>query len=316
MAARTTRLVPRQGTVLLLGCLIWLSLVSGAWAEGSDPFAEGPVAVQATVAGGEGGATAVVSGPGEPLGPGGLSVRVAGYNIAHARGNKSGWLNERGKLKNLRGIATLLKEQKVDIIGFTKISDRDLRVCLIDQPKFIAERLGFHHAYHANVSRGWGGILTNGGNAVGSRFPILSSVKHALYHADPKSEPRGCVEAFLDLGEGRRLRLLVAHLSLRKDESARQVEEIWALVEKSADPVILVGDFNLRPGSEAVRFLGGKMKDATANLTTTYLDKPHVKIDYHFTHGPVTGGTARVLGFAEGYSDHGCLINDYRITFK
>ncbi len=298
-------------TKSILGTLFLLATSVSILFAGSTPFVEDPVNVGKSVSvsgSGSGGVGSKASGTAI------VNIRVAGYNIAHARGNESGWQNERGKLKNLRGIADMLKKEKVDIIGFTEISCHDIRVGLIDQPKYIAKRLGFNYKYHENVSHGWFGILATGGNAVVSRFPILSSVKHNLFSTDPKNEPRGCVEAVLDLGKGKRLRVFVAHLSLKKEESSKQVEEIWAMVEKSAEPVILVGDFNLRPHSEPVKLLSGKMKDCTSNLTSTYMNKPGVKIDYHFIHGDITGGNARVVGFDEGYSDHGCVINDYRLT--
>ncbi|NLI77748.1 MAG: hypothetical protein GX442_15100 [Candidatus Riflebacteria bacterium] len=244
---------------------------------------------------------------------GGLRLRVAAYNIAHARGNKSGFLHELGRMKNLRGIADLLIDQKVDIACFEEISSRDLRAGFRDQPEYLAKKLGFaHRVYGENVSE-LKGILATQGNAVISRFPILSHRNHFLYRKDKKQEQRGCLEVLIDLGGGRKVRLFVTHLSLNSEESTRQIQDIWALIEKSEEPVIFVGDFNSRPGSDRIKWLKQRMTDTTSNLTTTYLNKPDVKIDYHFTKGAVTGGTAWIRGFDEGYSDHGCLLNDYLV---
>ena len=241
----------------------------------------------------------------------GFYLRVAGYNIAHARGKESGGLKEIGKPSKLKGIAQLVKDNRIDIVGFTEISQGDLRVLFKNQPKFIARYLGYHYAYEQNYRRGLFGKLATQGNAVVSRYPIVSHKNHKLYRSDDKHEQRSCLEAVVDLGKAGKIKVLVAHLSLKAEESTRQIEEIWKIVETSKEPVILTGDFNSRPGSDRVKWLAQRMKDATANLNTTFKNKPDVKIDYHFIHGPWLHGVSRVIGFDLDYSDHGCVINDY-----
>jgi len=245
-----------------------------------------------------------------------LCVRVASYNIAHARGNEEGKTkNEIARKENLDGIAKLLKDRKIDIAGMTEISKGDLRAKFRNQPKYLAEHAGgMHYVYAENYRRAFG-LLATQGNAILSRFPIVWSQNHKLYRSDEKHEQRGCLEALLDLGNGRRLRVLVAHLSLEADESTRQIEDIWDMVSKSREPVLLLGDFNSRPKSDRVKWLSSRMKDTTANVNTTFLSKPDVKIDYIFSYGSVRAGTAFVDGFKQGYSDHGCLINEFRIAY-
>jgi len=239
----------------------------------------------------------------------GFRIRVAGYNIAHARGEETGGLNEIGKPSKLKGIAQLIRNNRIDIVGFTEISKGDLRVLFKNQPKFIAKYLGYHHVYAQNVRKGL--LLATQGNAIVSKYPIVSHKNHKLYRSDEKQEQRGCLEAVIDLGKPGKIRVLVAHLSLKADESAKQIEEIWKMAEASAEPVILLGDFNSRPGSERMKWLSERMKDTTSNLNTTFMNKPDVKIDYHFIKGPWRFGVSKVVGFDLGYSDHGCVFNDY-----
>lgn len=293
----------RRSLILLVAAL-WL-VVSHALA--SAPF-DGSITVNSST---QVHPAQVASAPAGINLDGAFRCRVAGYNIAHARGVETGGLNELAKTKHLRGIANLLAAQKADIIGLTEISSRDLRAGFRNQPEFIAKHLGFHHVYGENVHKGLFGLLATQGNAVVSRYPIVKWTNHKLYRSDDKHEQRSCVEALLDLGKGRRLRVFVAHLSLKKDESKRQLDEIWGWVQASAEPVVLVGDFNLRPHSDGIKWMSQRMTDTTANLNTTYKNLPDVKIDYHFTHGNVVAGRAIVTGFKEGYSDHGCVINDY-----
>lgn len=291
--------------VLLVSCLIVVLFPFVGWC---GPFSDGIVQLSHQAADHDAGEHVL---PAVKATSPGFHMRLATYNIAHARGSESGgFRQELAKMKNLRGIVELVKKERLDVIGFTEISSRDLRAGFRDQPKYIANKLGYHYVYEENVEK-LKGLLASQGNAVVSRFPILSSKNHKLWKADAKNEQRGCLETVLDLGKGRRLRFLVCHLSTKAEESEVQMEEIWELIADSKDPVVLVGDFNSRPQHARTKLLATRMKDTTAAIDTTYKNKPGVKIDYHFLLGQLNYGQASVKGFKEGYSDHGCLSNDY-----
>jgi endonuclease/exonuclease/phosphatase family metal-dependent hydrolase len=303
---------PTSMIFFVLGAL--LVFFSSPWTSGAAPFAEEtPTVLKSTTTTGEPtGAAAGTPHPPENAGGKGTRVRIASYNIAHGRGVKVGGLDEIAKLKNLQAIAALLRQNQVDIIGFSEISSRDARAKFVNQPKYLAKRLGFHHVYAENTERGWG-LLTSQGNAVLSRFPIIWSKNHSLFRADPKNEQRGCLETLIDLGEGRRLRFLICHLSTNREESPKQIEQIWELVKASKEPVALAGDFNLRPHADSITFLAREMRDATANLVTSQAvkDSAGSKIDYIFVTGPITFEKAWAVGVKEKLSDHDCLINTF-----
>ncbi len=296
---------------LVSGSVIFFLLLSSSLT--AAPFSEQPLKVASPSA-----SITIKSVPGNTVASKpGFHIRVAGYNIAHARGEESGDpVSEVGKPGKLKGIARLIKDNQIDMVGFTEISQGDLRVLFRNQPKFIASYLGYHHVYEQNYKRGIFGILATQGNAIVSKYPILSHTNHKLYRSDSKHEQRSCLEALIDLGNAGKIRLLVAHLSLDKDESTKQIEEIWKIVEASAEPVILVGDFNSRPASARVKWLKQRMIDATYNLNTTFKNIPDIKIDYHFIKGPWLAGKSFVTGFDKDYSDHGCVINDYWLQKK
>jgi endonuclease/exonuclease/phosphatase family metal-dependent hydrolase len=280
--------------------MIWL-VVSAGWAAEGGPLS---VLKKHVVELGQG---KVLPKPAARKGPvAGDSITVATYNIAHARGNKRGGLNELGNSRNLWGIAKLLKDRKVDIVGFTEISGVDLRSGLVDQPSLLALLLGFSHVYGENVRQA--AIAVSQGNAIHSRFPILSHTNHKLFRLSAKEEQRGCLEALIDLGAGRRIRVFVAHLSLKAEESGKQVAQLYELASKNPEPSILMGDFNSYPASANMAYLRERMVDITGNVDTTYMNQPGDKIDYIYLRGALTGtGAAWVAGFKEGYSDHGCL---------
>ncbi len=293
-------------------------LLAAAWAvcpgaaRAGLSFDDQPVVVgntAATAGEGEGAAAAPAA-----LAPTGFPLRIASYNIAHGRGVKVGGLNEIAKLKNLQAIAALLRREEVDLVGISEISKHDARAKFVDQPKYLASRLGFHHVYAENTERGWG-LVTSQGNAVLSRHPIVWSKNHKLWRVSDASEQRGCLETLIDLGQGRKLRFLVCHLSTNPTESPRQIEQILALVKASKEPVVLAGDFNLRPASGGIKTLVRHLRDASANLVTTQAVKgsQDSKIDYLFASGPVTFGAAWTTGVKEKLSDHDCLINRFWI---
>ncbi|HOY66810.1 MAG TPA: endonuclease/exonuclease/phosphatase family protein [Candidatus Ozemobacteraceae bacterium] len=245
--------------------------------------------------------------------PAAMKMRIATYNIAHARGNKRGGLNELGNITYLYGIGKLLKNEKVDLVGVTEISKFDLRSGLYDQAWLLARMLGFKYVIGENAREAL--LATSQGNAILSRYPILWSRNHKLYRESTKEEQRGCLEARLDLGRGRHLRVFVAHLSLKPAESTRQLREIWGFIKDLKEPAVLMGDFNSFPADARIKELQMRMTDISANVNTTYMNNPGVKIDYLFVHGPIKeAGDAWVRGFKEGYSDHGCLVNDVLVN--
>lgn len=245
-----------------------------------------------------------------------IKLRTGGYNIAHARGEKASGLNEIGKISKLKGIAKLVKDNKLDIIGFTEISKGDLRVLFQDQPRYIARYLGYHYVYEQNFQKGILGKMATQGNAIVSRYPIIYYKNHKLYRLDSEQEQRSCLETIINLGAAGKITVLVAHLSLKPEESTKQLEEIWEITQNSKYPVILCGDFNSRPKSERIKWISQRMKDTSSNLNTTYKNIPDVKIDYLFVYGPWRYGVSKVTGFDLDYSDHGLLFNDFWLMKK
>ena len=94
-----------------------------------------------------------------------------------------------------------------------------------------------------------------------SRYPILNAVNHHLPFID--GERRGILHAEIDCA-GTTVHFLVTHLGLTAEESTLQLEQVVKLTESISGPVILVGDFNRRAGTELdpIFHLGGLLQDA------------------------------------------------------
>ncbi len=93
------------------------------------------------------------------------------------------------------------------------------------------------------------------GNALLSRHPILDVRRLDLSIAS--REPRGALAATMDVGGGRQLHVLAAHLGLRVGERRFQVQQILDyLASVPNELVVVLGDFNdWLPGRSAAHVL-------------------------------------------------------------
>ena len=80
------------------------------------------------------------------------------------------------------------------------------------------------------------------GNALLTRFPILDVNHRELSYE--RREPRGAIDVHLDI-YGRRVRVIAAHLGLRRAERKFQWEQILREVDEESDiPTFVLGDMN------------------------------------------------------------------------
>ncbi|MFN7133769.1 MAG: endonuclease/exonuclease/phosphatase family protein, partial [Myxococcales bacterium] len=144
-------------------------------------------------------------------------------------------------------VAGVLQAIDADVIGLQEVGEVHGRMPLVDQARALAELTGRHVAYGANVEAG----SRRYGNAILSRFPILAQRNYDL--SVPGKEPRGCLRADLDLGEGSQLHLFNVHLGLSGSERRKQQSLLLSadILHDAAlaFPMIVLGDFNhLFPG--------------------------------------------------------------------
>jgi endonuclease/exonuclease/phosphatase family metal-dependent hydrolase len=174
-------------------------------------------------------------------------IRVLTLNIW----NRLGPWDER-----LVAIREILAQESPDIIGLQEVITTPHGDAL-HQGKAVAEGFGYEVAFGASHGEGF-----SFGNAVLSRWPILSSEVFALPGGD-ESEPRTLLRVEVDAPCGR-LAFGVTHLAWRFHEGAiRQAQAIAVAAHmkerrrQGAPPAILVGDFNAGPDADEVRYLKG-----------------------------------------------------------
>lgn len=107
-----------------------------------------------------------------------------------------------------------------------------------NQWEFLADEIWPEFAYGKNAIY----ENTHHGNAILSKYPIVESRHHALpSHA---FEQRGYLEATIDLGSQKLMKLVNVHLGLLNTHRQKQIEFIHEANEDDETPSILAGDFN------------------------------------------------------------------------
>ena len=191
-----------------------------------------------------------------PRGPG--AIRVATYNIAHARGGELGASNWSGASKEevharLAKIARQVVDADVDILVLNEVDFDATWSRSIDQAAEIARRAGFGYvAEQRNVDVALPVGSFRFGNAILSRYPIANA---GVIRFPPFSKLEAALagnhdglvaEALTPIG---RVRVLAVHLEYRS-ETVRLLcaRIVKTLAEEGSHPLIAVGDFNSIPG--------------------------------------------------------------------
>lgn len=163
-------------------------------------------------------------------------------------------------------IAHVLGEEQPDIVCLQEVWADDER----DQAQELAAGLGCTAVRTEGVQMD--GVSF--GNAVLSRWPIVSSSQVALPRADGSDGHRRALVAVLDTPWGA-WPVISTHLDYRFDDSAVRERQAAALLELIASvrgdperdpPVIIGGDFNAVPDSDEIRMLTGRRVSPVRNL--------------------------------------------------
>ena len=127
------------------------------------------------------------------------------------------------------------------------------------QPEVLADKLGYEHVFDSGFDAGDALF----GNAVLSRWPIVSSEKRPLPSTPETQGLRFALKAVVEGPRGR-FEIYAAHLNWRYDESALRQAQVRVLAEFVAEskgrtfPPIVCGDFNADPVADEIRMLTGR----------------------------------------------------------
>ena len=212
---------------------------------------------------------------------------------------------------DLERIAEVVDDSGADVVALQEVDRfRREQSAFEDQPSVLAERLGMHLAYAANLDdepAHPGAPRAQYGTALLSRLPLESST-NTLLPCFEGSEQRGLLESTVVV-DGQPLRVLGTHLQWDSEtERTRQAQAIVAALDDR--PTVLLGDLNTTPGSPAYRCLAARLEDAWTLVGegeghTFDAEPPPRRIDYVWVGGGVRAVTAQVLPSVA--SDHSAL---------
>lgn len=229
-------------------------------------------------------------------------VDVMTFNIHHAQGTDG--------VLDLQRIADVIEASGADVVGLQEVDRHySARSGWVDQPAALAELLGWHSAYGANIDSPPPAGQTERsqyGTAVLSRYPIVASENTRLHNADGK-EQRGLLRATIDV-RGQRLDFYSTHLEHSSQAiRSRQAAEIVDLVDE--DPAVVVGDFNAYPDAPEIATLTAAFDDAwevagRGDGFTYPAEAPRGRIDNLYVTDGVRPVTAEVVLTDPVASDH------------
>ncbi|WP_416117108.1 endonuclease/exonuclease/phosphatase family protein [Peribacillus butanolivorans] len=228
------------------------------------------------------------------------------YNIHHGEGTDA--------ILDLKRIADIIKTSGADIIGLQEVDNHfSERSNFENQAKWLANYLGMHYAYGANLDYEplqEGKHRRQYGTAVLSKYPILSAENHLLtnipYPVNP-TEQRGLLDTVINV-RGNHVHFYNTHLdNKRAEQRDLQIREILDIAKQKEGTSIFVGDFNATPESSEILKMSVQYKDVFAELGqnddfTIPVDKPDRRIDYIFTSEDVQIRTGEVIN--TNASDH------------
>ncbi|MFW6049949.1 MAG: endonuclease/exonuclease/phosphatase family protein [Myxococcota bacterium] len=180
-------------------------------------------------------------------------LRVATLNIW----NRSGPWERRLEL-----IRDELHALAPDLLGLQEVLRLETPDGPLDQAQQIGEGEPWHVAYGSAKELGPG---LHFGNALLSRWPIVTHENHALPQPEGHDESRAVLYALVDAPVGK-VAVFVTHLNWKLHEGANRVRQVRFLADLIAEkapvkevefPPILMGDLNAEPDSDEIRFLSG-----------------------------------------------------------
>lgn len=233
-----------------------------------------------------------------------MKLKVMTYNIASGRcyEDTSKINSFGGTPQDLTRCGDVIKEISPDICGLNEINHYFSDSAKIkNQPEFLADYTGLRSCVFGVAKT----MTTAGGrdygNAVISKFPVISAETLSIPDPEIKDEnayyeTRAITKTKLDVAGG--ITILQTHMGLAIAESKNAVYKVFSTLDEIDGPVILMGDFNMRPSNILIDMLRERLFDTALispdEYLTTFpsyvypegfsaLDKtPPCKIDYIF----------------------------------
>lgn len=203
-----------------------------------------------------------------------LILRVLSYNIHHCNPpSKEG-------LIDVDAIVKAIRLQNPDLVALQEVDVNTKRSGNINQAALLADKLKMK-VYFAKAIAHDGGDY---GVAILSKYPLTEEQTFMLpKNNDAKAEQRVLALATVTLPDGKKIKFASTHLDAQKADANRlmQVAEINRLTAKESLPVIVAGDLNADPASEAIKIFDEQFtRTCTDCAFTIPVINPRKTIDY------------------------------------
>ena len=229
------------------------------------------------------------------------SMRILTFNIHHGKGLD--------RNLNLNRIKEVIRLSQADIIGLNEVDQAfSRRSQFVDQAKWLANGLEMNYIFGPTISipKAHSAAVRQYGNALLTRFPIVSSRNHKFDFLPRYVEDRGLLEVDVQV-KNTMLTCFVTHLSFAPLQHVKQTAFIIEKVKKKSFPTIVMGDWNMKPSSASWRLLNtflNDVNDGQGRNHTFPSNRPFMKLDYIFVSKKLKVIRAEALKIDVLASDH------------
>ncbi|WP_246187617.1 endonuclease/exonuclease/phosphatase family protein [Ornithinibacillus caprae] len=233
-----------------------------------------------------------------------MELTVMTYNIHHGKSVE--------KELNLDQIAHVIKESNADIIGLNEV-DKNFhkRSEFEDQINWLAKELNMEQAFTHSISlkSKEKDTARQYGNGLLSKYPIVKKKDHHFNFVKGLVEGRSLLEATVQLDE-KMIQVYVTHLSLIPFLQNKQTNYITNCLSECSHPKIIMGDWNMKPGSRTWEKMTDILVDAwetggEEGAGYTYPStQPKRRLDYIFMNTTFHIRNVEVVTTKPKASDH------------
>lgn len=224
----------------------------------------------------------------------GQKLRIMSYNIHIGQDAQN--------KDQLTAMADFMQASGATLIGLQEVDSVCNRSGKIDQLEKLKKQTGMYGVFSRHFAFDGGAY----GLAVLSKYPI-DSVRHERISLNSmgKNETRVLLVVFVTVNK-RPLAFATVHLDYRDGASRRQqAQELIEKFDSYRMPVILTGDMNAEPRTDAITVLKKRFQDCTNDQALTYdAEKPTKKIDYVFVQQSAIKKVLKAAVIHEPFSDH------------
>lgn len=239
-------------------------------------------------------------------------LTVMSYNIHHGAGTDG--------VLDLERVAVEIERSGAEVVGLQEVDRHwSARSNWVDQAAWLANRLGMHYEYAANLDLpplNPGEPRRQYGTAVLSKYPI-QDFKNTFLPRYPAGEQRGLAVATI-IVKGAELRFANTHLTHNNNaERLEQAQKVVQLLGKSHPPTLLLGDLNATADAPEIKTMTAVYADTWPEVGvgpgyTLSADNPTKRIDYvlHSEHLRPTAASVPMTNA----SDHLPVVASYVLT--